>query len=86
MMSILMSHLKAIKISIIIMQEGHNKKIDTNVWTSILPIHDGHQNPQNAHRKYFSPFLMTFMCDIKIYIIICEPHYVNLLFSCEPHP
>ena len=30
--------------------------------------------------KCFWPILMTFICDIKINIIMCEPHCVTLLF------
>ena len=36
------------------------------------------KNPQNVCRKYIWPILMTFMCDVKIDINMCEPHYVNL--------
>ena len=38
------------------------------------------KNPQNGHRKYFWQILMTFICDVKIDINMCEPHYVNLFF------
>ena len=34
----------------------------------------------------FWGFLVTIICDVKIDINICEPHYVNLLFFCEPPP
>ena len=44
------------------------------------------KNPQNVHRKYFWAILLTFIFDVKIDINICEPHYVNLLFFCEPPP
>ena len=33
----------------------------------------------------FWGFLVTIICDIKIDINMCEPHYVNLCF-CEPPP
>ena len=33
----------------------------------------------------FRVFLVTIICDVKIYVNICEPHYVNVFF-CEPPP
>ena len=30
-------------------------------------------------------FLVTIICDVKIDVNMCEPHYVNLFF-CEPPP
>ena len=44
------------------------------------------KNPQNVHRNYFWAILLTFIFDIKIDINICEPHYVNFFFICEPPP
>ena len=41
--------------------------------------------PQKVHRKCFSTILVTFIFDVKIDVIMCEPHYVNLFF-CEPPP
>ena len=38
------------------------------------------KNPQNVHRKYFWAVLMTFICDVKIDVNMCEPHQVNLFF------
>ena len=38
------------------------------------------KNPQNVHRKYFWAILITFICDVKIDINMCEPHYVYLFF------
>ena len=38
------------------------------------------KNPQNVHRKCFWTILVTFIFDIKIDVIMCEPHYVNLFF------
>ena len=38
------------------------------------------KNSQNVHRKYFWAILMTFICDVKIDINMCEPHYVYLFF------
>ena len=35
------------------------------------------KNPQNVHRKYFWPILVTFIFDVKIDVIMCEPHYAN---------
>ena len=39
-------------------------------------------------QKYFLctfwGFLVTIICDVKIDINICEPHYVNIF--CEPPP
>ena len=35
----------------------------------------------------FGGFLVTIICDVKIDISMCEPHYVNLfIFFCEPPP
>ena len=48
---------------------------------SILTSHmNVTKNPQNVDRNYIWPILMTSMCDVKIDINICEPHYVNLFF------
>ena len=45
--------------------------------TSILMSHwMVTKTPQNVHRKYFC---MTFTCDIKIDVNMCERHYVNLV-------
>ena len=41
------------------------------------------KNPQNVHKICLQLVLMTFICDIKIGIIMYEPHCVQLLF-CEP--
>ena len=38
------------------------------------------KNSQNVHRKYFWAILITFICDVKIDINMCEPHYVYLFF------
>ena len=38
------------------------------------------KNPQNGHRKCFWGFLVTIICDVKIDVNVCEPHYVNLFF------
>ena len=38
------------------------------------------KNPQNVQRKCFLTILVTFIFDIKIDVIMCEPHYVNLFF------
>ena len=38
------------------------------------------KNPQNVHRQYFWAILITFICDVKIDINMCEPHYVYLFF------
>ena len=45
----------------------------------------GTRKPQNVHRKYFWPILVTCIFDIKIDVNMCEPHYVNL-FIYEPPP
>ena len=44
------------------------------------------KNPQNVHREYFRPILVTFIFDIKIDINMCEHYYANLLFFGEPSP
>ena len=36
-------------------------------------------------QKYFLRVFGEIMCDIKIDINMCEPHYINLFF-CEPLP
>ena len=67
------------------MEEVHKKikltqwgsQIFTSILTSQMMVT---KNPQNVHRKYFWPILMTFVSDIKIDINMCEPHYVNLFF------
>ena len=41
-----------------------------------------------SHKYFLCTFwgsLVTMICDVKIDVIICEPHHVNLLF-CEPPP
>ena len=44
------------------------------------------KNTQNVHRKYFWPIVMTFMCDVKIDINICEPRCVFFcLFDILTH-
>ena len=40
--------------------------------------YDSDQNPQNVHRKYLWPILVTFIFDIKTDVNMCEPHYANL--------
>ena len=63
---------------------GGSKKRKLTQWgsqilTSILTSHMMlTKNPQNVHRKYFWPNFITFICDVKIDINICEHHYVNL--------
>ena len=42
------------------------------------------ENPQNVQRKCFWTILVTFIFDIKIDVIMCEPHYVNLFFLWTP--
>ena len=42
------------------------------------------KNPQSVHKKYFWAILVTFIFDVKLDINICKPHFVNLLFFCEP--
>ena len=67
------------------MEEVHKKKKLTqwgsHIFTSILMSHMMlTKNSQNVHRKYFWAILITFICDIKIDINMCEPHYVYLFF------
>ena len=38
------------------------------------------KDPQNVHRNCFWTILVTFIFDVKIDIIMCEPHYMNLFF------
>ena len=47
--------------------------------------YEGHQIVQNHFLYPFGGFLVTIICDVKIDISMCEPHYVNLFF-CEPPP
>ena len=43
--------------------------------------YEGHQNCPKILSMNILRVLVTIMCDIKIDINICEPHYVNLFFS-----
>ena len=38
------------------------------------------QKPTTFSRKVFWPILMTFICDVKIEVNMCESHYINLFF------
>ena len=39
------------------------------------------KNPQMVQEICFLPMLMTFICDIKIHIIISEPHCVKFFVN-----
>ena len=62
------------------------KKKKNTQWGSHIDVnfhitYDGDQNTQNVHRKYFWPILMTFICDVKIDVNMCEPHCVNFVVN-----
>ena len=63
------------------MEEVHKNKLTqwgSHILMSILMSHMMvTKNPQNVHIKYFWPIVMTFIFDVKIYINICEPYYIN---------
>ena len=46
--------------------------------------YEGHQNWSKYFLCTFWGFLVTIICDIKIDINLCEPHYVNLFFVNFP--
>ena len=47
--------------------------------------YEGHQNCSKTLSMHILRVLVTIICDVKIDINMCEPHYVNLIF-CEPLP
>ena len=47
--------------------------------------YEGHQNCSKTLSMHILRVLVTIICDVKIDINMCEPHYVNLFF-CEPPP
>ena len=49
-------------------------------WLNFDITQDGHQDPSKCPQKVFWPILMTFICDVKIDVNMCESHYVNLFF------
>ena len=61
---------------------GSQKKLDTMKFTHIDinfdVTYEGHQKPSKCQWKVFWPILITFMCDVKIDVKMCEPHYANL--------
>ena len=59
---------------------------DIDVNFDITYDYDGHQKASKWNRKCFWAILVTFIFYVKIDINMCEPHYVNLLFFCEPPP
>ena len=58
----------------------------THIDVSFDVKYEGHQNCSKTKivQKHFlcpfGGFLVTIICDVKIDIIMCEPHYVNLFF------
>ena len=40
---------------------------------------------RNTFYAHFEEFLVTIICDIKIDVNMCEPHYVNLFFTWTFH-
>ena len=42
--------------------------------------YEGHQNCSKTLSMHILRVLVTIICDIKIDISMCEPHYVNLFF------
>ena len=60
-----------------------NWRNEVHIYLSIVMSHMMViKNSQNVHGKYFWSIFLTFTCDFKIDINMCEPHYVNLFF-CE---
>ena len=45
---------------------------------------DSYQKSSNVNKICFQPMLMTFICNIKIDIIMCEPQCVKLFFFVDP--
>ena len=61
------------------------KKIDimrfTHIDVNFDDTYEGHQNcSKTLSMHILRVFVVTIICDIKIDINMCEPHYVNLLF------
>ena len=83
-----MSNVKKSNIST--MEEVHRKNKFTQ-WCShiLMSIFTSSMKVTKTGQKYFLwifwGFLITNIFDDKIYINMCEPHYVNLFF-CEPPP
>ena len=47
--------------------------------------YEGHQNCSKILSMHtLRVFLVTIICDIKIDVNVCEPHYVNLFFVNFP--
>ena len=42
--------------------------------------YEGHQNCSKHFLCTYQGFLVTIICDVKIDVNMCEPHYVNLFF------
>ena len=42
--------------------------------------YEGHQNCSKTLSKHILRVLVTIICDVKIDVNMCEPHYVNLFF------
>ena len=42
--------------------------------------YEGHQNCSKTLSMHILKVLVTIICDVKIDISMCEPHYVNLFF------
>ena len=57
----------------------------TNIDINFDVIYEGHQNWSKYFLWTFWGFLVTIICDVKIDVNICEPHYVDLFFY-EPPP